>query len=262
MAKTLNELLLEAEAARKELNEAILSDSFSQVGTAKEKLDKAVSDYNAQAVVSDYATLRSRSNPMMEAIKQLEISIVSVKPNKDKDSGIITYGLEPATKQIDLVAFDEFCQRQKLNIAPDKLWKYKVEHFALLVTYRVMREMGKDTKKLMETYYISEVAKQIDMGKTPTSNSQILKQLQTIIDAIIYEDDGGKNTYKATSHDVAYLLNVMNKRGKSGHIVTPRAATMHTLVMDILHRIITDGDYMVEYVTKKQAKQEAEEAAK
>lgn len=254
--KTLSELRIIAEEAKKELNTAILNDSFSGTQTAKEKLDKAVSDYNTEAVLSDFMTLRSKAEPMKEAIEQLNIATIGVKPNKDKDSGIITYSLEAAVKQIDLVAFDEFCRREKMKITPDKMWHHMVDRLCLLVTYRIMKELNCDTKKLEDTYYISDVAKQIDMGKTPSSNKQLLKQIQAIVDAVIYEDASGKNTYKVTSHDLNYIVQTMTKRSRSGSVVAPRPTTMHMLIMDVLHRIVTNSDYKVEYQTKKQAKEE------
>lgn len=262
MTRSLSEIRIESDEQKKVLNDAIIADSFSEVGKAKEDLEKLIKEYNTLAIIMDFVTLRSKSEPMKEAIEQLSIATISLKPNEDKDSGIITYTLEPASKQIDLVAFDEFCQKDNKTIAPDKLWMHKVEKFALLTTYRVMGELGLSTKKLEETYYISDIAKQIDMGKTPTSNSAMLKQLQAIVDAIIYEADGDKNAYKVTSHDVAYLVAVMSKRSKSGVVVTPRSSTMHQLIMDILHRIVTNGDYKVEYRTKKDAKSENEAAEK
>lgn len=260
--RTLSEIRIEADEKKKVLNDAIIADSFSEVGKAKEGLEKLIKEYNALAIKMDFKTLCSKSDPMKEAIEQLNIATINLKPNEDKDSGIITYTMEPASKQIDLVAFDDFCKNDNKTIAPNRFWMYKVEKFALLATYRVMGELGLPTKKLEETYYISDIAKQIDMGKTPTSNNAMLKQLQAIVDSIIYEADGDKNIYKATSHDVAYLVAVMSKRSKSGMIVTPRSTTMHQLIMDVLHRIVSNGDYKVEYRTKKDAKSENESAEK
>ena len=254
--KTLSELRIEAEEAKKVLNDAIIADVFSEIGKAKEALEKLIKEYNALAINMDFKTLLSKADPMKEAIEQLDIATISIKPNEDKDSGIITYSLEPAVKQIDLVALDEFCAQNDKAITPDRLWKHKVEKFALLVTYRVMNELGLSTKKLEDSYYINDIARQIDLGKTPTSNRAMLRQLQAIVDAIIYEADDDKNVYKVTSHDVAYLIAVMSKRGKSGTVVTPRAETMHKLIMDVLHRVVTNGEYKVEYKTKKQATDE------
>lgn len=256
--RTLSEIRIEADEKKKILNDAIIADSFSEVAKAKEGLEKLIKEYNALAIKMDFKTLCSKSDPIKEAIEQLNIATISIKPNEDKDSGIITYTLEPASKQIDLVAFDEFCKNENKVIASDRLWMYKVEKFALLLTYRVMKELGLSTQKLEETYYIKDIARQIDIGKTPTSNNAMLKQLQAIVDAIIYESDGDKNLYKVTSHDVAYLVAVMSKRGKSGTVVTPRAETIHKLIMDILHRIVINGEYKVEYRTKKDAKSEEE----
>lgn len=260
MSKTLSELRIDADEAKKELNSAILSDKFSAIGAAKEKMDKAIEEYNDLAIISDFITLRAMEDPMKAAIEQLDIAAITSKENKTKDSENITYSLEPAIKQIDLVAFDEFCQREKMTIAHDSSWTHMVDKFCLLVTYKIMKDLGKDTKKLEDTYYISDVAKQMELGKSPTSNTQIIKQLQTIVDGIIFEGlDGSddKNIYKVTTHDVNYIVATMTKRGKSGTVVAPRSTTMHTLIMDVLHRIITNGDYKVEYMTKKQAKEEA-----
>ena len=258
MKKTLTELYIEAENAKKELNAAILSDSVSQIEGAKKAMDTAVKEYNDTAVIMDYETLKSKSAPMLAAIEQLTIACIEAKRNEDKDTKIVTYSIEPVNKQISLPAFDEYCGREKLQIAPDRLWIYSVEQFCLLITYRIMKELGGDTRKLMETYYISDIARQIDLGETPMSNSKILKQLQTIVDGIIYEAEGGKNIYKVTSHDVCYIVQTMTRRGKvSGTVVAPKPATMHTLIMDVLHRIVTDAEYKVEYVTKKQAKAES-----
>ena len=251
--KTLSDLLIEANNAKMEINEAILGDSASKIENAKKTMDTAVREYNEMAVVLEYQTLRAKSAPMLEAIEQLTIACIEAKRNEDKDTKIVTYSIEPTTKQISLVAFDEYCRRDKLTITPDKHWMYAVERFCLLVTYRIMKELGGDTKKLEDTYYISDIARQIDMGKTPMSNNQMLAQLQQIIDGIILKDNGGKNLYKATSHDVAYIVQTMTRRGKvSGTVVAPKPATMHTLIMDVLHRIVCNKDYKVEYMTKKQ----------
>ena len=71
--KTLSDLLIEAENAKKELNAAILGDSASQIEKAKKTMDTAVKEYNEMAVVLDYQTLKSKSAPILEAIEQLTI---------------------------------------------------------------------------------------------------------------------------------------------------------------------------------------------
>ena len=253
MAVTLSQLLIDAETAKKELNEAMLTDSLSGMEKAKKVMDKAIKEYNELAVVLDYKTLRSKSSPMLAAIEQLSVATIESKRNEDRETGIVTYSIESSSKQISLVAFDDFCGRDKVVVAPDRLWMHKVDRFCLLVTYRVMKDLGKDTRKLEETYYISDVARQIDLGKTPTSNTQMLKQLQSIVNSIIASDDDVG--YKVTSHDVEYIVKTMTRRGReSGTVVTPKPATMHTLLMDVLHRIVTDSEYKVEYVTKNKLK--------
>ena len=261
MSKTLTDLRIDADSAKTKLNEAIITDKKSIIDSAKEKLNKAVKEYNAEVIRLEFITLKGKTHTMLEAIEQLNIATITEKEKEDKDTGIITYSIEPAIKQISLVELSKFCGN---DIAIDNKWSYYIDKFCYLMTYRIASELGKPgsevRRKLEQTYYITDVAKQMDMGKTPTSNTQMLKQLQTIVDAIIYkEDKNGNNIYKASSHDVAYILQTMSKRSKSGTVVTPRPLTMHTLIMDVLHKIVKGNSYKIDYKTKKQVEIETDE---
>lgn len=259
--KTLSNLRIDADESIKEINQAVLDDSFKGIGIAKEKLESAVKEYNSLSIVMEYNKLASKKKPMLAAIEQYEIAIIAIKINKDKETDRLSYSLEPATRQIDLVAFEDFCKRDKKEIAHDNMWRYKSEKFNLLVAYRTFKELGKDTKKMEDAYYISEVAKAINMGKTPTSKTQIQKMLQEVVNGIIFEDDGnGNNAYKVTSHDVAYILLLMSKKGKVAQSVAiPRTSSMNCLIFDVVNRIVENKEYTVEYTTKKQAKEEEEQ---
>jgi hypothetical protein len=259
---TLNELRITADTAVRTLNEAILTDKFSEINKATKALNNAVKEYNAEAIRIDFNTLKAKANPMVAAIEQLEIACIEAKRNEDKDTGAISWSIEPKPKQISLPLLDEHIagkvgSRTGASIAVETGWTHKVDKLCLLLTYRVMKELNQqDTSKLEKTYFISDVAAQVDLGKTPTSNTALLKTLQTVIDAIIPDA-------KVVSHDVNYLVQTMTRRGReSGTVVAPRPATMHTLLMDVLHKIVCDKSYSVEYTSKKQAEKEAAESPK
>ena len=103
------------------------------------------------------------------------------------------------------------------------------------------------TKKEFErSYLISSTADAIDNGKTPLSKTQMTKLLQRIFDAVI-----GQDVLKATTFDLAYVYNLMNKRGGSGIIVSPKVSYMETLIMDVMHKTLEKKNYVVQYAKRK-----------
>ena len=244
---TLEELRINANTAVSTLNEAILEQDYSAVKAAEAILKTAVSDYNSKVILNAFNLLKSKSSPMIAAIEALNIAIIEAKTDVDKESKIVTHKLVDGIKQISLPALQKHCGG---NIGVKSNWVHMVDKLCLLVTYRIFRELGQDTKKLEATYYISDVAKAIELGKTPMSNTALLKQVQEIVDAMVMDGD---KPYKVVSHDVNYIVQCMTSRAGSGRVVAPRSETMHKLIMDMLHKIVTGGDYVVEFKTKRQA---------
>ena len=110
---------------------------------------------------------------------------------------------------------------------------------------------------------MNKLAREIDLGGTPDSNTQICKQLQMVVDAIIYEDNGkGKNLYRVNNHDVAYLLMVYTQRNnkKVCSVRIAKNSYMHKLVLDVMHRILTGKVYDLEFQMTKNKSEKTEPA--
>lgn len=236
-------------------NAAYAAKDMTAVQKADAQIVNDVKEYAEVAQALCFANLKATEKPMLEAIKQLTFTILRVKESANKDSGVITREVTKTDRQIDLLKLDEFCQRDKSpSIANDKMWQYKVQAFNQLLCLRAAQELKIDPKSIADTYYLSEKAKEIDMGKTPTSNTQILKQLQTVIDAILYEAGENGNIYKAKSQDVAFLLMLYTKKGKKALTVsTAKHTIMRNLVAEICHRIVLDAAYKLDYKQAKEA---------
>ena len=121
-------------------------------------------------------------------------------------------------------------------------------------------------KQICDSFYMNKLARQIELGETPDSNTAICKQLQQVLDGILYEDNGkGKNVYRVNNHDVAYLLMCYTKRGKKTlSVAVAKNAYMHRLIADVAHRIVTNKAYDLEYrmiSAEKVQKAKAEAAA-
>ena len=265
ITETSAELFIKAKEAVRVLNEAVLDDVHSKITESKEILDALVAKHNKAAMNEAFAILRANENPMLAAIERLEIYTTKVVANKNKDTDIITYDLDPKAQTfIDLLAFENFCRGKQ--IAHDPAWKHKIEKFNYLCALRIAKELGLSVEDVKKKYHIDDKAMEQDMGKTPTSNTQMLAQLQTIVDSIIYLDNPnnpGHNVYKATSHDVRFLVGTLTKAGQKKHqLVFSQNGTVRNIITRIINRIVTDGSYELKYTTKKDANKAAAEATK
>lgn len=201
------------------------------------------------AQTSEYEKLLALSQtekPMIEAITNPAYKTMRHREVRDESTKMVI-GLESteSARNIDLLRLDRFMKYKASHI---KGWENYISKFNALVVLRMASELGVDTAKIKKTYYLSQKAQEIEMGKTPTSNTQLLKMLQQVVDAVIFEDDGkGDNKYKATSHDVQYILKTCTKAGKGiCQVLVCKDTVVRNLVLSVLHNIVTKCGYTVD----------------
>lgn len=227
-------------------NKAIKDGNLVAYADATVKLDSLKDEYEKIYSTIVYDELLKLDNSIVEAIKKYSYTTLRYREVKDKESHKVT-GLELSEKerQIDLL---KFCKYGELETK----WQYKVEKFNFLMALRAARELGltkTDLKNMQDKYYLDKSARDIAMGKTPTSNTQVCKMLQAVIDSIIYEDNGNENNaYKCNNHDVAYLDMCYTKKGRESlSVAMAKNDFLRRLVMDVCHRIICNKKYSAEY---------------
>lgn len=235
-----------------EYNEVLKENDLAKATRIEQELKETESSYAELKSVEVFGELKEKENPVREAIATHSYLVVSHKTLRE--DGVVKGFeiIEDKVRQIDLVKFCEFCKL-------DTMWKYGVERFNQLLAMRAATELKMtkaQIKKICDSFYMNELARQIEMGGTPDSNTAICKQLQQVLDAILFEDNGkGKNVYRVNNHDVAYLLMCYTKRGKKTlSIAVAKNAYMHRLVMDVAHRIVTGKAYDLEYKMISDAK--------
>lgn len=239
-------------------NNALKEKNLDNMTAAEKALKDAEAEFAAQSQNDLFSACKQTGNPILEGVKKYTYPIL--RHTLERDGEIIT-GMklvDDREKQIDLVKLCKYCDLPYL-------WAYKVEKAGELLCIRAAKELGMTTdeiKHIAKTYRMAKAAEEVNLGGTPTSNTQICKILQAVIDEILFEDDGtGKNKYKANSHDVAYLLMCYTKRGRKQLSVTvAKASFLHGLIVDILHRIACGLKYGLEYQMVKEEKAEKVEA--
>ena len=60
------------------------------------------------------------------------------------------------------------------GIGADKEWAYKVEKLNFLLTAQKAKDLGIDPKEVNDSFAMADISKQIDMGKNPTSKTNLL----------------------------------------------------------------------------------------
>ena len=249
-----------AETLIKDYNDAVQSGNFSPVievpkadasgnptnGTEnvliREIVEQLVNEYTAIARDECFDALKATDDPMLEAVKQLTFStirIVDKKVGEEKQKTPVS-SIEDAEKPIDLLKLHKYVGGD--GIGKDKQWAYKVEKLNFLMTAQKAVELGIDPTEVNNSYAMSDIGKAIDLGKTPTSKTNILKTLQAIVTAMVGEE------YKATSHDVNFLYSVYSRKNRAALTVTcANHKYMRQYMAEICHRIVLNKSYALDY---------------
>lgn len=232
------------EIALKAANDALGKNPSDLVAynAAMSDLDKAEKEYAKLAATAMYAEYAGK--PIVEIIKAYSYETLGhrEKPSDDKDNPRII-AVDPITKkrQIDLLAF---CNHAKL----DTHWELTASAVNQLMCLRAAKELGADVDKIAKSYFLKEKAREIKLGKTPTSNTQVCKLLQTVIDEILPCNDDDTPVYKCNNYDVAYLDDLYGKKSNK-NMLTVRVsndAFFRRILVDICYRLVTNSKYGVD----------------
>lgn len=244
----LAELRSKAEELVKDYNEAYQNKKFDETVKLDEEISKCVNEHTSIARDICFDECKSTADPMLTAVTKLRFSTIAVKDEKQGDDKIPVRVIVEKRRPIDLQKLHNYCG----GIGVDKNWSHVVQKLNFLMTARVCLQLGIDPKQIHDSYLMSDIAKDIDMGKTPTSNTALLKQLQMAVNAMIGEE------YKATSHDVAYLVEIYSKKGREPlTVICANHRHFREYMAELCHSIVTyktARSYMAEYKRKPEAK--------
>lgn len=234
------ELREKVEALVKNYNDAIQSGKYDVAVKNNEETEQAVNEYTAISRKECFDALKATDNPMLEAVKALTFPTIRVKDTKAGDEKIPVRVVEDIERPIDLLKLHKYVGGD--GIGTDKNWAYAAEKLNFLLTAQKAADLGITPKSVHDSYAMSDISRQIDMGKTPTSKTNILKTLQAVITAMIGEE------YKATSHDVNFLMSIYSRKNRKALTVTcANHKYMRQYLAEICHRIVLGKSYELDY---------------
>ena len=261
MSNVLESLRKDIEVRIKAYNEALhKKGDFAAMNRIEGEIKDAEAAYAEQQMREVFDWCKHQPEPILAAVERYDYPILAHRLNRE--DGVVTEMVlvDDRTKQISLV---KLCKYLGLS----HLWEYKVERFGNLLCMRAAKELGMtdaQIKQIDRLYYCNALSKKEEMGAVPTSNTQIVKLLQQVIDAVLPLDkETGKSKYRCNSHDVSYLLMAYTKRNgkKKLTIEVAKNTFVHSLVMDVMHRIVTGAMYDLKYqMVKEETPSEAKKA--
>lgn len=229
------------------LNGLILENkSNDEIAKLLHSVSENVSKLNLMLTNEDFAILRATERPMYTAIMVLEMNRITL--GQDKENG--KYMLIDGKKIIDLAAFNRFCEPQK--ISNESGWIYRADNMARLLSAYATAELGGDWKELLNVYRLNKHTERTQ-EKNPVSKKTLTRELQSLVDAIIFIDNGKKeNQIKVTSQDIAFMVLTACKAGKKPKtVVMPKGNTIIKLVVQVINRILKGDSYEVLYDRNK-----------
>lgn len=224
-------------------NDAVQNGRFEESTKADKAMTDTINEYTATVRDMCFEECKSTDDPMLTAVKTLSYVTIVVKDEQKGDDKVPVRVIVDKERQIDLLKLDKYCG----GIGADKNWMHVAQKMNFLLTAQKARDLGLDPAKVNDSYAMSEIARQFDMGKNPTSKTNMLRTLQMVVTAML--GDG----YKATSHDVNFLLSVYSKKNRKALVVScANHRNFRGYVMEVCHRIVTGKTYELEYKTKRE----------
>lgn len=256
---TLTTIREEAEANIIQFNEALDTGDKAKMTALTEELKKIEERYAKLKSREEWDKLKASTDPYGECIKIFDTKVIGHKDEKDKETGLILRRTlhDKKTYDYDLAEFADYC-------GFDKRWIYSLEKFNQLLFIRAWMDIGltaDEAKEKCDSYYISDIAKRVELGETPTSNTQILKQLQTLVDEVFPPVSEDKHTYKVTSHQVGAMNLLYTREGKGKlDIELVQGAAFRKLFKKLLLTLVTSERFAVKAVTPEEAKKAEDES--
>lgn len=243
--KKLNGLRTEVEGLVSSYNEAYQAGKFEEAMKLSKAIEEKVNEYTSVARDDCFEACKNSADPMLTAVTVLSFITIGVKDEQKGDDAIPVRIVVEKERQIDLFKLYKYCGEK--GIGADPKWLYMAEQLNMLLTAQKAQDLGLDPKKVNDSFAMSNIAREIDLGKSPTSKTNILKTLQSIITAMLGEG------YKAASHDVNFLMSAYSKKNRKAlTITTANHKTLRGLLAEICHRIVTGKTYAVDYKAVKQ----------
>lgn len=215
-----------------EVNKAILARDAGLIETKLQELTNIEGRYQVAMENEVFNSL----NTVHDAIVKYKFDTLAHK--SEKTDGVLT-AVKESSKTV-FIDLKKFCEYRGLPT----VWWYELQALNFRLTLRTAESIGVSgsaMEKIRNSYMMDQFARDISLGKDPTSNSQCVKHMQAVLDALS-EGEG-----KVNNHDLAYILGGYSKRDNRNELclVCAKHSTLLLLMTDVAHRLVMKKSYGV-----------------
>lgn len=228
-----------AEEKVKAYNDLYQSGSFADAVKLEEEITQIINEYTSEARRLCFEHCKGTEDPMITAVTLLTFKTIATKNEEVGESKIPVLTIVDKDKAIDLQKLHKYIND---GIGHDKKWIYIAEKFNCLLTAAAAEDLGIDPKSVNDSYAMSAISKDIELGKAPTSANAKLNLLRVVIEAMIGPE------YKVTSHDVKFLMKVYTKKSRKAlTVTTANQKYLRSYLAEICHKLVTGKSYELDY---------------
>lgn len=241
--------------AAAKFNDALKKNDAKSMQAAKNQLNDLKKEYNHQSQLDIFSECAKTANPYKRAAEILTYK--TIRATEEREDGI-TMGMtvepgNPAT--LDIVALCKYCEK-------DHLWQYDVAQLSYLVCLNVAKGLSLPAEAIRDIkgkFLMKDAARKVDMGIDPSSNNQLVKGLQAIIDKLLPEnvEAADDQKLKALVCDIKYLKHGYVKADHGSTEVSVKKAqdvkVFTKYILTVMNRLLTNGNYSIDFKKVKNA---------
>jgi len=226
-------------------NKALKEENLVAMNAASANITKAEDEYAKQAELDLFSAHKDDECPVKGILAEGFYGIIKHKDVK-VDGTLVKCELnEDVEKQVSMKKMFQYLGVTSMQ------WYYRIERLTELLAEATCDDVGKSTSGMKDVFKMSKAARELNPGANPTSNSSMLKFLQSCVDLIInIPDADGNNTVRVNNRDLKFLKHSFTKAG-SGRLDlnTSRATGVVTVIGKIIYRVLNDFAYDVKFKT-------------
>ncbi len=231
-------------------NEALKKNDAADIRRTAAALKDAEGEYAKQMAADVYAECREQPQPILYAVKKYTYKVIG--HTEEKEDGVVL-SAEINEEKIRTIDLFKLCTTQGL----DTRWALVAQDHNLSLLLDMCKSLGLNDRQIAEvdgSMAMDKKARALHEAKAdkskrdPTSKTAMLADLQAAVDAVFIGDKVAPGTFKCNNHDVEYFRRLYGRKGKKSLAV---AASNHAyyrrILMDVLHRIVCNLKYGVEF---------------
>lgn len=230
-------------------NTATTMNAGDIVNRIDNAMPEVINLYTALAKRECYDELFATDDPLLAAVRKLSFPTIKDKKSRVGEDGekIEVVEIQDIEKRINLYDLHKSAPD---GVGADKKWIYMVERLNFYFVGHIAKQLGIKLTDLDDSYAMSKLAAEIDMGKTPLSKNNIGKTFQNVLNAMFGDTSG----IKVSTKHINYILIVYAKEGKASLTVACRNKRKFAdIVLQMCHSIVCDEPFKLDYPTKKVA---------